>query len=37
MLRARGLHPKAPGRWPHQNYAKAYAFRVLRKLGLTGS
>ena len=37
MLRARGLHPKAPGRWPHENYAKAYAFRVLRKLGLTGS
>lgn len=37
MLRERGFHPKAPGRWPHQNYAKAYAFRVLRKLGLTGA
>jgi Cupin-like domain len=37
MLRARGLSPTAPGRWPKQNYAKAYAFRVLRKLGLTGS
>lgn len=36
ILRARGLTPKAPGRFPAQNYAKAYAFRVLRKLGLTG-
>lgn len=37
ILRSRGFSPKAPGRFPHQNYAKAYAFRVLRKLGLTGS
>ncbi|UYV14286.1 cupin-like domain-containing protein [Porphyrobacter sp. ULC335] len=37
ILRERGLHPAAPGRWPHQNYAKAYAFRALRKLGLTGA
>lgn len=37
MLRARGFSPRAPGRWPQQNYAKAYAFRVLRKLGLTGA
>ncbi len=37
MLRARGHAPTAPGRWPCQNYARAYAFRVLRKLGLTGT
>ncbi|MFO6445594.1 cupin-like domain-containing protein [Erythrobacter sp. NE805] len=37
MLRARGFSPKAPGRFPRQNYAKAYVFRVLRKLGLTGT
>ena len=37
ILRSRGLTPKAPGRFPHQNYAKAYAFRVMRKLGLTGA
>lgn len=37
ILRARGLRPKAPGRFPRQNHAKAYAFRVLRKLGLTGT
>jgi hypothetical protein len=37
ILRERGFIPVAPGRWPQQNYAKAYAFRVLRKLGLTGS
>lgn len=36
ILRERGITPKAPGRFPRQNYAKAYAFRVLRKLGLTG-
>lgn len=36
ILRKRGLSLAAPGRWPQQNYAKAYAFRVLRKLGLTG-
>lgn len=37
ILRERGISPKAPGRFPHQNYAKAYAFRLMRKLGLTGS
>lgn len=37
ILRERGLTPKAPGRFPHQNYAKAYAFRAMRKLGLTGA
>ena len=37
ILRERGLRPKAPGRWPQQNYGKAYAFRVMRRLGLTGS
>ena len=36
ILRERGFSPRAPGRWPQQNYAKAYAFRALRKLGLTG-
>lgn len=36
ILRERGLRPAAPGRWPQQNYAKAYAFRMLRRLGLTG-
>jgi len=37
ILRARGFNPKAPGRFPAQNHAKAYAFRALRKLGLTGA
>ena len=37
ILRSRGITPKAPGRFPHQNYIKAYAFRALRRLGLTGS
>lgn len=37
ILRERGFIPSAPGRWPRQNYAKAYAFRILRKLGLTGT
>lgn len=37
ILRAKGFAPKAPGRFPQQNYAKAYAYRVLRKLGLTGA
>jgi len=37
ILRERGFSPRAPGRWPRQNYARAYAFRVMRKLGLTGS
>lgn len=37
ILRARGFNPAAPGRWPQQNFARAYAFRIMRKLGLTGS
>ena len=37
ILREKGFKPRAPGRFPHQNHAKAYAFRALRKLGLTGS
>lgn len=37
ILRERGFSPKAPGRWPRQNHAKAYAFRALRRLGLTGN
>jgi len=37
ILRERGLSPKAPGRWPRQNYGRAYAFRLMRKLGLTGN
>jgi hypothetical protein len=37
ILRERGFKPAAPGRWPHQNYGKAYAFRMMRKLGLTGN
>ena len=36
ILRERGFRPNAPGRWPQQNYAKAYALRVLRRLGVTG-
>jgi hypothetical protein len=37
ILRAKGFSPKAPGRFPQQNYVKAYALRSLRKLGLTGA
>jgi len=37
ILRERGFSPRAPGRFPHQNCAKAYAFRIMRRLGLTGS
>ncbi|MEQ5787092.1 cupin-like domain-containing protein [Erythrobacter sp. NFXS35] len=37
ILRERGFSPTAPGRWPDQNYARAYAFRIMRKLGLTGT
>lgn len=37
ILREKGFKPAAPGRWPQQNYAKAYAFRIMRKLGLTGA
>lgn len=35
ILRRRGFSPAAPGRWPASNRTKAYAFRLLRKLGLT--
>jgi len=34
LMRQRGFAPRAPGRWPHSNTGKAYAFRLLRKLGL---
>lgn len=37
ILREKGFKPRAPGRFPHQNYVKSYAYRVLRKLGLTGA
>jgi len=37
LVRQRGFNPRAPGRWPQQNFARAYAFRMLRKLGLTGA
>jgi hypothetical protein len=37
ILRSKGLTPAAPGRFPQQNYLKAYAFRAMRKLGLTGA
>ena len=32
-LRGRGFEPRRPGRWPRSNLAKAYAWRVLRRLG----
>lgn len=35
-LRKRGVTPKAPGRFPARNRAKAFAWRVLRKLGAAG-
>ena len=35
-LRKRGITPKAPGRFPARNRAKAFAWRVLRKLGVVG-
>jgi hypothetical protein len=35
VLRRFGLNPRPPGRWPARNLAKAYAWRVLRKLGAT--
>lgn len=33
-LRRLGLSPRAPGRWPARNHAKAFAFRAIRKLGM---
>ncbi|KQM13007.1 transcriptional regulator [Novosphingobium sp. Leaf2] len=35
LLRKLGLHPKAPGRWPATNRAKALGWRIARKLGFT--
>ncbi|MGC1269886.1 MAG: cupin-like domain-containing protein [Croceibacterium sp.] len=32
VLRARGLQPAAPGRWPARNMAKAIGWRILRKI-----
>ncbi len=32
MLRRIGLEPRAPGRWPTSNRAKALAYRICRKL-----
>jgi hypothetical protein len=34
MLRKVGMKPRAPGRWPQHNRAKAYAWRALRKVGV---
>ena len=33
VLRRMGMRPRPPGRFPAQNSAKAYAWRVMRKLG----
>ena len=33
ILRRAGISPGRPGRWPHRNLAKAYGYRVLRKIG----
>ncbi|AIT78720.1 hypothetical protein [Novosphingobium pentaromativorans] len=33
LLRKYGLKPRSPGRWPARNLAKAYGWRVARKLG----
>lgn len=35
MLRRIGIKPQSPGRWPQRNLAKAYGYRVLRKIGAT--
>ncbi len=35
LMRARSLAPAPPKRWPGSNRGKAYAFRALRKFGLT--
>jgi hypothetical protein len=34
VLRKKGLQPSAPGRFPAQNTGKAYAWRLMRKLGV---
>jgi hypothetical protein len=36
LLRKAGLKPRAPGRFPAQNMGKAYAWRAIRKLGVSG-
>ncbi len=36
QLRKLGIAPAPPGRWPARNFGKSAAFRVLRKLSLTG-
>lgn len=36
IIRKAGITPAAPARWPGSNASKAYAYRVLRKLRLTG-
>ncbi|WP_260922712.1 cupin-like domain-containing protein [Novosphingobium sp. 9] len=33
LLRKCGISPKAPGRWPERNRAKALGWRIARKLG----
>ena len=33
-MRRVGRSPRAPGRWPHTNRAKAYAWRAMRRLGV---
>ena len=33
LLRRIGLRPRRPGRWPSRNLAKAYGWRIVRKLG----
>ncbi len=35
VLRRAGMRPRAPGRWPATNRAKALAWRALRKTGLS--
>ncbi len=34
ILRSRGFLPRPPRRWPHENRAKAIAYRTLRRLSL---
>lgn len=34
VLRRAGIAPTAPGRWPSSNRGKAFAFRIVRKLGI---
>jgi hypothetical protein len=32
LLRKAGLHPRAPGRWPATNRAKAFGWRLMRRI-----